>query len=977
MSGQCRRPATTFRTSASRRMSTHPAPHSAWINRSLVVLCAVTPLLFFPPGAARAAHDEAGGDDVTIAIVENLEFTIPVLDIAENGDLYVAATVVASGDSTINVYRSLDGGEHWALWGTLASPGDRYTHQVIQVAEGTQDRLYVAYSFLAAGSTTREIRVAYAPLAGAGAAWTVRTALSAAGVNFARPSLTSDEMNFESYRLYVAAEANDGTGSDIWFSRSTNYGASWEAGYRIATATGDYSYIYADLCYGRSGVLHCVWEYYPFFGSSTDTAIRYRRALNYAAAGIADWQPIQFLSSNSDGIDQSYATVAASHGGDQVLVSFGTERELGGPYGTRILRSGDAGATWAAGDETFQTDRTGFQLLALPLGGGFTARAREGAGQRGFTNAREADPLTWSDVRTVTDKSPRNYFNYQSSMKTHDYDLTRGNRLGTVWLSATDSEVDTLYFDAEWRRDPGQPNLEPGFPLALASGVVAPPALCELDGDPESEIVFGDAAGLIQVFNHDGTTVPGWPVDIGTFQADATIAVGNITGDGDNEVVAGNSSGFVHAFSAAGAPLAGWPHYLGSNAPAYVALGAISTPERQVAAVCGTRVHLLDAGGNAMAGFPMAVSGPILAAPAVGDVDGDGDREIVLLQEHFMNVLRGNATVQAFRNVTADGQSFTNAPTLADLNLDGDLEIMAPSDQGRLYVLNPDGTDYPGGWPYDDPSGDRLTSVALAQIRGSSEPELVFAVEGAATPEVHAFYQNKVELGGYPRATDPGWFLYGMPIVDVLDEESSDVIVDTRDMDAYAWDNYGTLLPGWPRGVGARCNVSPASGDIDGDGNVELVVTTYSPATLVVYDLGASVYRNGDNPTWWWPMYGYNALRQGCLSCDDDAVSGVADAEAAVEAVRLAAPWPNPATGSVSVSFRLARESTTRLDVFDTQGRRIRQLLKSELSPGEHTLAWDRRDDRSLPVADGVYYLRLTVDGAPAGSLVRKVVLIH
>ncbi len=926
------------------------------------------------PAVTRAALDEIGGDDVQIVKLEVAQSHGPVMDIAENGDIYVAVCVDLTDRYSIYFYRSQDGGDRWAYWGRLDSTDVDYTHPSLHVAEGTQDRLYVAFTYQGPSEARGQIRVAYSPLSVASASWTVQTALATATDDFGRVCLDSDETNFDSYFLYLAAEAADGDGNDIWFTRSTTYGATWESGYKIGSlATGGH---YADpvIRYGRSGSVHCLWMTVPT-AETADWAIRYRHAANWADNGYADWDPILYLSSTSDGLDQHNPSLAASHGSDHVLATW---MNLDGAtaVGSGARSSSDAGATWSDPLETASLNVRG--VLALPAGGGFSICGNVGAFWDGFRSATDADPLAWSDHQTIVD---REYVGIQTALgyaRGHDYDPTRGNRTAMVWNVENYSGTDTLFFDAEWRRDPGYANLEAGFPMSLATGVVAPPAICELDGDPESEIVFGYADGRIVAVHHDGSAVPGWPVDIGTFQADATIAVGDITGDGWSDVVAGNDAGYVYAFDRAGNQLPGWPRNTGTGAPAYVAIGAITTEDRQVAVCSGTKVGLYRGTGTPEPNFPVTVAGTISASPAIGDVDGDGDREIVILQQQYMDVFRGDGTVQAYRNLVAAGQTFSNAPTLADLDLDGDLEIMAPTDQGRLYVMNPDGTDYPGGWPYVDPAGQRLTSVAVAQIRSTIEPELIFGVEDATSPVVRAFYEDMSALGGYPQSVGSGWFLYAAPIVDVLDEGSPDVIVASRDMEAYAWTNYGIALPGWPEHLGARCNVSAASGDIDNDGRVEVVFTTFAPGMLFVYDLGAQVQRATDPYTRWWPMYGYNAMRQGCLACDEDRVVDVPGTGPVARTLSFAAPAPTPTRGAVAVSFELPEAAAVRLDLFDAQGRRVARLLKEEMGAGSHRHAWDLRAQAGTELASGVYYLRLGVSGPSVSrELTRRVVLVR
>jgi hypothetical protein len=157
---------------------------------------------------------------------------------------------------------------------------------------------------------------------------------------------------------------------------------------------------------------------------------------------------------------------------------------------------------------------------------------------------------------------------------------------------------------------------------------------------------------------------------------------------------------------------------------------------------------------------------------------------------------------------------------------------------------------------------------------------------------------------------------------------------------------------------------------------VEVVFVTSYGTELIIFDLGRAVDRGPLNPRKWWPMFGYNPLRQSCLSCDADAVSEVAENALPVGAVRFAPPRPNPASAPVMLQFELPEPAAARLDIYDVGGRLLRRLVKAELSAGPHEAVWDGLTDGGSPAVAGSYYLRLAVnDASGTPALHRKVVL--
>jgi hypothetical protein len=89
----------------------------------------------------------------------------------------------------------------------------------------------------------------------------------------------------------------------------------------------------------------------------------------------------------------------------------------------------------------------------------------------------------------------------------------------------------------------------------------------------------------------------------------------------------------------------------------------------------------------------------------------------------------------------------------------------------------------------------------------------------------------------------------------------------------------------------------------------------------------------------------------------------------------LAAPFPNPTREGARIEWMIPEGSSAeaRLDVIDSQGRRVSALARGPATPGWHVAFWDGRDSEGRATAPGVYWIRLR---HPAGSATRKLVRI-
>jgi hypothetical protein len=84
---------------------------------------------------------------------------------------------------------------------------------------------------------------------------------------------------------------------------------------------------------------------------------------------------------------------------------------------------------------------------------------------------------------------------------------------------------------------------------------------------------------------------------------------------------------------------------------------------------------------------------------------------------------------------------------------------------------------------------------------------------------------------------------------------------------------------------------------------------------------------------------------------------------------------PNPFTRVTTIRYRLAEASPVSIEIFDLAGRAVRVLESSAEKPaGDYEATWDGAGDRGAPAHAGIYFYRVTANGAVH---TRKMVLIR
>ncbi|MCK5050929.1 MAG: T9SS type A sorting domain-containing protein [Candidatus Cloacimonetes bacterium] len=70
--------------------------------------------------------------------------------------------------------------------------------------------------------------------------------------------------------------------------------------------------------------------------------------------------------------------------------------------------------------------------------------------------------------------------------------------------------------------------------------------------------------------------------------------------------------------------------------------------------------------------------------------------------------------------------------------------------------------------------------------------------------------------------------------------------------------------------------------------------------------------------------------------------------------------YPNPFNPSTTISFDVAHASSfVNLEIFNMKGQKVKQLVKDQLSVGQHQVIWNGTDDSGSPVSSGIYFYKL------------------
>ncbi len=410
-----------------------------------------------------------------------------------------------------------------------------------------------------------------------------------------------------------------------------------------------------------------------------------------------------------------------------------------------------------------------------------------------------------------------------------------------------------------------------GWPIYVGDrAVISSPTLADLDGDGDFEVLVGSQDGNVYAWHGDGANVTGWPIST-SYSILSSPAVGDLDRDGDLEIVAVSTQigvnvpkFSIYAWHHDGTLI--WSSTIGAGVTSSPALGDLDG-DGDLEIIVGAEdnsVYAWHHDGSVVAGWPKATGGRVWSSPALADLDGDNLLEVVVGSE--------GGSIYAWHHdgslywSRAIGKVHDSSPAIADLDGDGQLEVVIGS-TGGLYALNHDGTLL---WSKNI---KYVSSPAIADIDGDGDLEVVVGTSALApNNKLYVFsddgtvvWTRQLRRGRLKEYREK---VVSSPVIGDTDGDGRVEIVvattvNTADLNAgmlYAWNSDGTLA--WYQPISGATSYfiasSPALADIDGDGDVEVVVGSRD-GNVYAWDLDGAY----DPENVKWAMFRHNAMHTG------------------------------------------------------------------------------------------------------------------
>lgn len=506
-----------------------------------------------------------------------------------------------------------------------------------------------------------------------------------------------------------------------------------------------------------------------------------------------------------------------------------------------------------------------------------------------------------------------------------------------------------------------------GWPMQLFIEIKTAPAVADIDEDGDLEIIFATDDGKVYCCDYAGNLLPGFPFDTqGNVWGSPALA--DIDGTGGLEIIVGSRSRKLFVLTGTGDTLFTF------STPSDIVCTPVACDingdgsNEIIFTTVARKLYIIDSSGNDLPGFPILMPSPLYmgVGVAITDIDGDGSDEIIAGCQNGNVYCVDITSAEIQWTATLEGQ-IHGSPTIVEIN--NISKIVSPTSTGKIFIISSEG-EIENELTL---SGD-VTSPVVLDIDGGEEPAFseLEIIAGTSTGYLYVMNWNGTPLNSnWPYSV--GSSIMSVPIIADIDNDGiMDIVFGANDGALYGLNANGELLQDFPLDSETNAIKSPPSiDDVDIDGDYEIVFGT--SAGLWIVDYKAQY----DEFFVLWPMYRYNFGRTGAVSWISP--PWIFDDECVQDEYRyfIAQNFPNPVSNITTISFGLVPGdlSDVCIKIYNLKGQLVYTGYPSQLNPGKNQFTWDGKNNMGHPVKNGVYFYRL--ETANYQSELQKMILLR
>ncbi|MBN8705698.1 MAG: LruC domain-containing protein [Bacteroidetes bacterium] len=446
------------------------------------------------------------------------------------------------------------------------------------------------------------------------------------------------------------------------------------------------------------------------------------------------------------------------------------------------------------------------------------------------------------------------------------------------------------------------------LPVKIASVgamVRSNPSLLNFQG--ESWLAFGDELGRLNLIGFSGNQTAGFPVQFEHPIKSSPVSVG--TGESQFLILAAGD-GKIYKLGTDGVLVTGWPKEFSSRTDEFGQFPMVPTPA--VGDVNGDglsdivmvspegRLNVFSEKGDFLTGYPMELGHGVITSPILVSLDASPGKEIIIVSTD------GSIFVQNFAGDKLSGfplelnDGVSASPAAGDLDHDGKMEIVVATETGKLFAIGQ--------------TGKILPNFPVVLTNGITSAPLVAQLDGKPGEEILVVAEN---------GTWSAWNQFG----EVTDETAINSVYRET------WTQSPPLLYETTEGTG------------------KLILTSVTEAPLILDFL------QFDSDSSSWTTFMGNQNRTGNLT-KSYSISGGAD----TALIKTSAfNMPNPVRKGSSTTTLVYRSAiginTMSVSIFDLGGELVKTWRNDSIlhSSTDHYVVWDLKNADHFSVANGVY----------------------